>query len=800
MAQDVTVRGGWHVKDVMCREVQLPVLPTMADTGEVDLRRFFRTIYRGRWILLLTMAATMGASTYWMLRATPLYSADVLIVIEPRSSSIVRVDEAMQDVSGDNARVNTEVAVLESRGLAARVIREVGLESDPEFTATEMSDGRAAGGNPVAEANLEPSAAGVRSSSDDHLPDGSTAEEPSRDWSPRSLRPDAMLAALSDALASAQSFLKRAWAREAAGDGRSGAQGMAEEHQDSSEAAEERESAGLLNRFLARLSVEPEDQSRLIRISFTSKDPQKAALIANELVDEYIKSQLETKSEGARRAAEWLEVRLAELGETVKTLEQIVQRRRTESGSDGIDIVSQQLAQLNTQLVAAQAATAAAHARYNQVDAVLRGQGDLDALPVVIASSTIQRLRDKQTELIQKLSELSTIYGEKHPQMNATRAELAEIERRLNREINNVLAGLRNELEAAAMHEAALRADLEAVRQEMHQLTSAEVSIGQVAQRLKANEDLYQNLLKSYTEAVALRENQQPDARIISPAQIPLSPSYPNFPRMIALSFVGSTSLAVFLLVIVERLRQKLSTVEDVEREVGLQVIGVIPDLPRLRRLGSAPRDYIQREPLSDFGSAFQRLRALLTLGNDRVMPRTVLVTSSAGGEGKTTVAVCLGIASISSGQRVLLVDCDFARPQVHRMLDVRNDKGLTDVLKGAATLEEAINRPAGSSLSILTVGRSPDGAIDLLNSARMEQLLSGLQEIFDVIILDSAPIPVSNALILGGLAEKTVFVTRRDWTTRRKASYAVKQLQRYGADVAGIVFNRASAANAYAS
>jgi capsular exopolysaccharide synthesis family protein len=518
------------------------------------------------------------------------------------------------------------------------------------------------------------------------------------------------------------------------------------------------------------------------------------------VVDEYLKSQLETKSEGARRAAEWLEVRLAELGETVKSLEQSVQQKRADSGSDGIEIVSQRLAHINTQLVAAQTASAAARARYDQVQAVIESGGNIDAVPAVIASPTIQPLRDKHAELLRTFSELRTVYGEKHPQIIAVRAEISGLEQRLGREINNVLTGLRNEVEAAALQEGTLREDLEAVRVEMLQLTQAETSIGQVAQRLQANQDLYQNLLKRYTEAVALRENQQPDARIISPAQIPLKPSHPNFPRIIALSFVGTSSIAVLLLVIVERLRQKLDTVEDVEREVGVQVIGVIPDLPRLRRLGSAPRDYVEREPLSEFGGAFQRLRALLTLSNDRMMPQTVLITSCAAGEGKTTIAVCLSIASISSGQRVLLVDCDFARPRVHRMLNVDNDQGLTDILKGTASLDEAVVRAAGSSLSILTVGRSPDGAVHLLNSARMEALLSELKSMFDVIILDSAPVQVSNALILGGLADKTIFVTRRHWTTHRMASYAVNQLQLYGADIAGIVFNRVGPGTSYAA
>ena len=791
MAGDVTVRnGGWHVKDIRGRAVGPPALPTMADTGEIDLRRFFRTLWRGRWILLATMVVTMGAATYWVRQVTPLYTADVLIVIEPRPSSIVKVEEAVQDVSSDNAKVNTEVAILESRGLAARVIRQLGLQDDPEFAGEDSAA--------ATEASSRAGVAGLDTAGDEvgaATPHGTMGASESAFLT--RLSPAAVLSSLSAAVDSARSFLTSAWAGEAS-------RPAAALHDDQEtaallEAAGEHKAAALLNRFLDRLSVESEENSRLISISFTSEDPKKAALIANMLVDEYMKSQLETKSEGARRAAEWLEVRLAELGDTVTSLEQAVQRQRAESGTDALNLVSQRLAEITSQLVNAQATTAAAGARYKQVQSVLDGQGNLDALPAVIGSTVIQGLRAKHSDLTARLAELQTIFGEKHPQIVSTRAEMAGIERRLRAEIGNVLAGLRNELESAEMNEAAIRQELATVRQEMFQLDKAEASIGQVAQRLQANQDLYQNLLKRYTEAVALRDNQQPDARSISPAQTPLRPSHPRVPRILALSFVGSAGLAVFLLVIAERLRQKLNTVEDVERQVGLQVIGVIPDLPRLRRLASSPRDYIQREPLSEFGGAFQRLRALLTLSNNRVMPRTVLVTSCAAGEGKTTIAVCLSIASISSGQRVLLVDCDFARPQVHRMLDVKNDKGLTDILKGTATLGEAITQPAGTGLSILTVGRSPDGAIDLLNSTRMEALLTDLQEIFDIIILDSAPVQVSNALILAGLADKTIFVARRDWTTHREASYAVKQLQLYGADIAGVVFNRAGAATKYA-
>ncbi len=605
-------------------------------------------------------------------------------------------------------------------------------------------------------------------------------------------------AAITGALGSLRAFLAAAWADVKGDPGLTPEEltpeEVAREEQTSArvlEISQGREAAALLDRFLKRLTVEPEEGSRLIRIGFTSTDPTKAALIANTLVDEYLKNQLETKTEGARHAAEWLNDRLAELGKTVRSLEQSVQQERADAGSNSIDIVSQRLAQINLQLIDAHAKAAASRARYEQMQAVVDSRGNLDALPEIINSATIQALRAKHTELLGNLSERRTIYGESHPQIVSIRAEIAEIEQRLTADINNILAGLRNEMESDKIHEASLRSDLDAVNDDMLHLKDSEASIAQAAQRLQVNQGLYRSLLERFTEAVALRDNQQPDARIISPAQIPLHPSFPNSPRVIVLSFVGSTSLAVFFLIIAERLRQKLDTVDSVERHVGLPIIGAIPELRRLRRLASSPAGYLQRQPLSDFAGAFQRLRALLNLG--RAMPRTVLVTSGSAGEGKTTVALCLGIASALSGQKVLLVDCNFARPQVHRMVDVDNDKGLTDVLRGVAPLEETITRAAKYQLSILTIGRSREGAIDLANSERMQELLDELKTIFDVIILDSAPVhEVSNALTLGCLAEKTILVTRREWTRRREASYAARQLQLSGADVAGVVFNRA--------
>ncbi len=442
MDKNVAVRNSWELAEARTfREVGHPGVPTMADTGEIDLHGFLRTIYRRKWLLLATMAASMGATMLWLAHATHHYYADVLIVVETRPSSIVRVDEKVQDVISDTAKVNTEVAVLKSRGLASRVIRDLDLGSDPEFSEA------------AAEADAAAGAAAAATSGSGFQASGTTAT-------------------LLGALDSARSFLAAAWAGVSRDDALP-PQPMAPTQPEDPErqaADQGREAAALLDQFHQRLTVEPEEGSRLIRIGFTSTAPARAALIVNTLVDEYMKSQLETKTEGARRAAEWLEDRLAELGDTVRSLEQSVQQQQIDTGTNSIDIVSQQLARINQQLIDAQAASGASRARYEQVRAVVESGGNLDALPEIIASSAIQLLRDRHTELVGELSERQTIYGDNHPQIVAVRAEIEQIGRQLERSIANIVAGLRNQLDSDQIREATLRRNLEAVSADMTRL------------------------------------------------------------------------------------------------------------------------------------------------------------------------------------------------------------------------------------------------------------------------------------------------------------------------------------------
>ena len=474
----------------------------------------------------------------------------------------------------------------------------------------------------------------------------------------------------------------------------------------------------------------------------------------------------------------------------------MMQQRRSELGliqDDGMNIATQRLNQLNFELVHTSAQRAVTQARYSRISGFLKTGNGLESLPEVITSSSIQSLRAKLIGLEGQLSDLSQRYGPGHRSIAPVEAEIKSLRQQLMAEMRTVLNGVSNELETLRAQEEALKHQLDAAGNEVGRLSNGALTIRQLSTQLEANRDLYESLLKRHTETVALRDNQQPDTRVISDAQIPLSPTFPKKTRTLALATVGSIAFAFFVIFLAERFRNRFDRGEDIAQQLRLQVIA-IPDLPRLwRMMAMKPRHFIEREPLSEFGSAFQRLRALLALGNSRRMPSIVLVTSTVAGEGKTTVAVCLGIASVSSGQRVIIVDCDFLQPSVHNVMGIDNGAGLSEVLIGTSVLEDVV-RVISPSMAVLPSGNVRRGGIDLLNSSRMAMLLRTLQGNFDLVILDSAPVMrLSDPLILGSFADKTLLVTRRDWTTQNNAAEVASQLMLYGADIAAVIFNRSN-------
>ena len=280
-------------------------------------------------------------------------------------------------------------------------------------------------------------------------------------------------------------------------------------------------------------------------------------------------------------------------------------------------------------------------------------------------------------------------------------------------------------------------------------------------------------------------------AQVVRSAAAPGSPASPKPLRNgLAALFVGLV-LGVALAFLRENFEDAIWDKKQLGESVDVPVLAVIPSL---HRSSKDVRSELRR-PNSASGEAFRRLRtSLQLLGIERPL-RTIQVTSPVAGEGKTTVASALGLLLASTGQRVVLVDCDLRRPRLHDEFELGNDVGVTSVLAGELPLARAVRQvPDTRSLFVLPSGPVPPDPAELMASRRMAELVFELQSEFEMVLVDSAPVlPVTDATLLAAWVDATVLVAKAGSTTARQLVDAVEQLRQVDAQLAGTVLNQAA-------
>jgi capsular exopolysaccharide synthesis family protein len=241
-----------------------------------------------------------------------------------------------------------------------------------------------------------------------------------------------------------------------------------------------------------------------------------------------------------------------------------------------------------------------------------------------------------------------------------------------------------------------------------------------------------------------------------------------------------------------ETLDDRLRTVEDVERATGLSTLGVIGRMPGDRGRKAYYRLATLLYPRSPAAEAFRSLRTNLEFASLDERFRTILVTSSGPNEGKTVVAANLAVAYAQSGRRVILLDADLRRPSVHDMFGLRNDRGLTDLVRtDGLDLSDVIQGTEEANLSVVTSGTLPANPAELLGSHRMQGILAGIREAADLLIVDTSPVgAVTDAAVLASHADATIFVIRGQRTSERLARRGHEALSKVNARIAGAVLN----------
>jgi polysaccharide biosynthesis transport protein len=553
----------------------------------------------------------------------------------------------------------------------------------------------------------------------------------------------------------------------------------------------ERRRARIVDTFLGKLDVSPVGRSRVIRITFTSESPRTAAAVANQVADFYIISQLEAKFEATRRANEWLSGRLAELREVVNQAERAVEEFRQESGliqGQGATLKSQEISELNAQLVVERTKGAEAEARLRQVERLLDSPGGARAVSKVLQSELIQALREQQAEVDRRGAELAQEYGEKHPTLANIRAEAENLRQKIADEVDRLVQGVRNEVDVARAREGALAAALSRLRGQVGQANNDEVTLRALEREAEASRALLENFLARSKETGSQESFQQADATVISRADVPETPSYPRKKLLLIAAVAGAGFLGLMLALGVEMLDHGFRSMEQIERYMGAPPLGLVPKIDGLAKLRCGPDTQVLEKPTSAYAEAIRSLYIGLVLSGGEQPPKTILVASALPREGKTAIALSLVQVLASAGHRVVLVDCDLRQPTAHKAFGVSSQPGLVEALVGKRSLEEILAIDPRSGARLVPAGEPVPNPADLLGSPQMTRLLAELAEDHDFVILDSPPVlAVSDARVLARLVDRTVFLARWAGTRRERVIAGWRQLVEAGGKVAGV-------------
>lgn len=717
-------------EDVVDRPI-IDVTPEPVD--EVSLRDVLDRLRRRWGIMLSIVCIALIVTTVFLFSVKPTYTAMGQLLLDNRANQVTNISSVVEAAKSDLADVPNEVEILKSSILASMVVEELALHEDPEFNIA------------LRQKTLE-----------DKSP-----------WQQFMFTVEQTV----------QDFFKSEEERPAV---------KSEEQKKIDErlviGVPNVDRAHINERFAKHLTVKATERARIIDVEFESKDPLKASKVVNVMMRIYLANQVQYQKRGIQKATERLEKIVAELKGEVLAAEDSVQAFRSKSRlieAKGTSVTAQQLAELNSQLVQARADEAAAAARLSQVSRLLKVPGSMDAAPDVLASPLIQSLRNTEVTLIRERSDLTSRYGAKHPKMIKIRNEIRDLRTKIREEINKIVEGLSNEVAVARAKLGALQRGLGKLEGEAIDINKSEIRLRELEREATSKRELHRTFIIRLRETSAREEMIEPTARVVSFAEPPRKPSFPKTGKTLAIATMLSALFAIAAALVLEGLRRNFETAEEVEKITGYRCLGVLPRTQKALATLQPGEHKRLMNPYSRLNQAIQNVRSTLYLSNESRHPKTLLVTSALPREGKSTFAMWYATFCASTGKKVLLIDCDFERPKIHKMLGVANDKGLINVFADNLDVKNVIRDDAKRGISFISAGSGHGNASKVIESAKMQDILDTLAWDYDLIVIDSAPVlALTDAHIIAKLVDSTVFVLQWRRTRRDLAVAAARRLE----------------------
>ncbi len=563
--------------------------------------------------------------------------------------------------------------------------------------------------------------------------------------------------------------------------------------------------AQLTSAFRDRLQVEWVKNSRILEVSFESRDARLGAQVANALVSNYAEYNFRKRYNATRQASGWMEQQLDELKAKVEKSQQaLVDYERQNvivNVSDKQNVEEQRLAQLSNDFTNAQSQRLDKESLFQLVSS------NESEVTFVAQSETLQRAEEKYTEVRTQLTDALGQYGPNFPKVIRLKEQLNDMRSVIEREHKRVVARIRNDYMAALGREQLLAAALAKEKEEVGKLNQLLIQHNFLKREFETNQQLYDSLLQHLKDATLSAGLRATNIHVVDAALPPTVPIRPKKVQNIAMGFIGGLALGVMLAFLSEVLDSSVKTSEDIERLISTPTLAAIPMAvsDRVRRSwlrgrkdaaansNTAVELTVLKQPGSPLAESYRTLRTSILLSTPGHPPQVLLVTSSQPNEGKSCTSLNLALTLAQRGGRVAIIDADLRKPGVASLLGLANGKGLSGVLTGAYHLEVAMQQLEDlPNLWVLPAGPRPPNPADLLSSPGMRGVLEELRSRFEHVILDSPPVLlVTDATVLSTLVDGIVVVVESGVTARGAILRARKILESGGGKVLGAVLNK---------
>ena len=715
------------------------------------LSQWWNTIVARKWLVIIVTAIVSLIVAAVVYQVKPNYRATTIIEVGKENATLVQISKDLI-IHGDDS-LKTNKFIMRSTPLLEDVVVNLQLDRRPDFLSSSNA-----------------SSLGSIWSSSENIRTENTSQNSSEINSQALMQP--------------------------AGDGKRTAE-------------ESRRLEPFVKQIEEDLDVEEVPESRLLKVSFTHADPVVAAAVSNGIVQGLIQRRLDSKAGKFSEVSTWLDQQTLNLktkvDEAAKELEAYTRDHSIVSTEGGEAVSSDKLSRLHGEVIRAEADRILKQSLFDEVK-----QGKLDQIPEAFTNPGTVETKRKLNELNAKAAQLAATYGPDNPQTVEVQQQIAAAQKQTGEANKTLEAKLKSDYERAVRDEQSLKSLLERAKSETVAQNQTAIQHSILKQQFETAKSLYSDFLQKTNQANLEASQEFQSLRVIQLARVPRETTGPQRWQLMTLGIMLGLVTGIAVAFIRASLDTTIRTPEQVKRQMRLPALGMIPSIgsgyfarKRFQKthaselsIGKEQRNLPAPQLTSLNGrsaadEAYRVLRTSVLKSGIGFVPKTILVTSSQPGDGKTTTAINTAISLAQTGSSVLIIDCDLRTPKVHKLLGMDQSPGLTSCLEGDVAVDDAIQKLHIPNLALLASGPVPLNPAELLGSSPMKLLLNVLESRFDHILIDSPPlISLADALILSSEVDGVLLVVYSGKTTCDAALWAREELSNAGANILGVVVN----------